>query len=92
LGGSSPAFTVVASALLAAAAIGLPVALGLAIFKHRLYDIDLLINRALVYGALTSTLALVYFGIDRAPHAGAAASAYPTRPGAGSAQRLVALA
>src|SRR5439155_10542455 len=51
LGGSSPAFTVVASALLTAAAIGTPVALGLAIFKHRLYDIDLLINRALVYGA-----------------------------------------
>jgi hypothetical protein len=38
------------------------VAIGFAILKYRLYDIDILINRALVYGTLTAMLALVYLG------------------------------
>jgi hypothetical protein len=41
---------------------GVPVAIGFAVLKYRLYDIDLLINRALVYGSLTAMLALFYVG------------------------------
>ena len=39
-----------------------PVAMGLAIFRYRLYEIDILINRTLVYGSLTITLIALYFG------------------------------
>jgi hypothetical protein len=38
-----------------------PVAMGVAIFRYRLYEIDILINRTLVYGSLTATLVALYF-------------------------------
>jgi hypothetical protein len=39
-----------------------PLSLSIAVLRYRLYEIDLLINRTLVYGALTVLLALIYFG------------------------------
>jgi hypothetical protein len=45
-----------------ASIIGLALAVAAAILRYRLYDLDLLVNRALVYAGLTATLGLLYFG------------------------------
>jgi hypothetical protein len=42
--------------------MAIPISMGIAIMRYRLYDIDIIINRTLVYGSLTAMLALVYFG------------------------------
>jgi hypothetical protein len=43
--------------------VALPLAIGFAVMRYRLYDIDLVINRALVYGGLTVALGAVYLGL-----------------------------
>ena len=57
IGGRWAGFVVIVTGLSA-----FPVTVGIAILRYRLYDIDILINRTLVYGSLTLMLALVYFG------------------------------
>ena len=40
----------------------IPIAIGVAILRHRLYEVDIIVNQALVYAALTGVLAVVYLG------------------------------
>ena len=48
--------------ILIAALVSFPISIGIAIVRYRLYEIDTLINRTLVYASLTAMLALVYLG------------------------------
>ena len=50
------------SVVFPATVMTIPIAIGIAVLRYRLYDIDLIINRTLVYGVLTAILAAAYVG------------------------------
>jgi hypothetical protein len=51
----------VAYAVVLISLVGIPISMGIAITRYRLYEIDLLVNRTLVYGSLTAMLVALYF-------------------------------
>jgi hypothetical protein len=61
-GSKPPSWARLLDTMTALSYTGVPIAVGFAVLKYRLYDIDVIINRTLVYGSLTAMLALVYFG------------------------------
>jgi hypothetical protein len=58
-----------ATGILTLGIMATPIAMATAILRYRLYDIDVIINRTLVYGSLTATLGLLYFGVVTAAQA-----------------------
>ena len=62
VGGDTPLTLLLLDAGFSLSLMLVPLSIGVAVLRSHLFDIDLLINRTLVYGSLTATLALVYFG------------------------------
>jgi hypothetical protein len=58
--GGDPQNSLISNLGFALAFLTLPVGVGIGVLRYKLYDIDLIINRALVYGALTAMLAIIY--------------------------------
>jgi hypothetical protein len=61
-GSTLPWWTLVSSAGWWVALTIVPLSLSIGVLRYRLYDIDIIINRTLVYGSLTATLVVLYFG------------------------------
>ncbi len=57
----TPALIKASQSIVAVTFLAIPVAIGFAIMRYRLYDIDVVINRALVYGTTTAGIALAFF-------------------------------
>ena len=62
VGGDTPLVLLVLNMGFSLSFLLVPFSIGVAVLRSHLFDIDILINRTLVYGLLTATLALVYFG------------------------------
>jgi hypothetical protein len=60
--GQDPSNNIIANMGFVLGFVMLPVGAGIGVLRYRLYDIDIIINRTLVYGSLTLILAAVYFG------------------------------
>ena len=78
---AGPVPTIVDEVLFVASLQGLWIATGVAVLRYRLYDVDLVVNRALVYTVLTVLLVVIYFG-------GVAALQLVLRPLAGGESQL----
>jgi signal transduction histidine kinase len=53
----------IVSVAIAVSILGIPVAMGIAILRYRLWDIDVVINKAVVFGALAAAITAVYVGV-----------------------------
>jgi hypothetical protein len=77
---ATPLWVEISRSMLLLSYAGIPVAVGFAILRHRLYDINVIINRTLVYVALTAVLVSIYLG-------GVAGSQYAFRALTGQVQQ-----